>query len=91
MVISESDITIPVPPTPSVTPKGGEHIEDCEDLPLRPDPKYCAEKVGKGLAEGMAQIVQLLPRDPIEFLGHYLKKYAAIQKWRAEVRSLDLI
>jgi hypothetical protein len=45
--------------------------------PKTEDGLYCASVLGEALTIALAEIVDKRPWDPIEFLGHWLQKYAA--------------
>ncbi|XP_064648221.1 uncharacterized protein LOC135500600 [Lineus longissimus] len=60
--------------------------------PKTEDGLYCASVLGEALTLALAEIVDKRPWDPIEFLGHWLQKYAANQERlrKARVQEEDM-
>jgi hypothetical protein len=57
-----------------------------------PTRKFIFERVpvstykGPAVAKGLAEIILRKPTDPVEFLAHYLYKYAEIKDYEQKVR-----
>ena len=44
-------------------------------VPTTIEAQYVAQTVGPALAKGLAEVLEMRPADPVEYLAHYLYKY----------------
>lgn len=49
------------------------------------DSQYVSRTLGRCLSEGLAELIELRPLDPIEFLSHWILKYKHNQELELEV------
>ena len=77
-----------IPPKTVTLPrdtKDDPHTNKNAEYPTSPDAKYCAQVLGPILAAAMAEIAEVRPKDPIEYLAQYLYKQDMDSHRKAEV------